>query len=93
MSEGAWYVDPEAGPVEGEDTFTYDEAWGPRLADDFHGRLVEDDEGLRPDITAEAVAHLARGDTRWLSAEEAAVHVVDPFEEAMQELDGDVLDR
>ena len=29
MSEGVWYLDPEAGAVEAEDEETYDEAFGP----------------------------------------------------------------
>ena len=29
MTEGVWYLDPEAGAVEAEDEETYDEAFGP----------------------------------------------------------------
>lgn len=46
------------------------------------GRLVEDDEGTRPDTTAEAVAHDSHDDQD-LTAEEAAIHVIsdDPDQE------------
>jgi hypothetical protein len=74
---GSWYVDPEAGPVDAEDDRTYDEAYGPSDPVQHDGRLVEDDEGVREDSTAEAVAHVAVGDHADLSAEEAAMHVVD----------------
>lgn len=39
------------------------------------GRLVEDDEGARPDETAETVAHDAGTDGGGFSAEESAMHV------------------
>lgn len=80
MSEGAWYVDAEGGAVEAEDEVTYDDAYGPRDPHPHDGRLVEDDEGSHPDTTSEAVAHVAVGDTAWLSAEEAAMHVIDDTE-------------
>ncbi len=40
------------------------------------GRLIADDEGAHPDVTAEAVAHDSR-DVVGLSPEEAALHYVD----------------
>lgn len=80
MSEGAWYVDGDGGAVEAEDDLTYDEAYGPRDPHPHDGRLVEDDEGSHTDVTSEAVAHVAVGDTAWKSAEEAAIHVVDDTE-------------
>ena len=43
------------------------------------GRLIEDDEGAHPDITAEALAKDSH-DTENLSAEEAAVHWVNEDE-------------
>ena len=39
------------------------------------GRLVEEDEGAHPDVTAEALATDSH-DTSDLSAEEAAIHLV-----------------
>jgi hypothetical protein len=74
---GSWYVDPEDGPVQAEDDRTYDEAYGPSDPVQHDGRLVEDDEGVREDQTPEAVAHIAAGDHADMTAEEAAVHVVD----------------
>ena len=41
------------------------------------GRLVEDDEGARPDLEKDAVAHDVGLDGGGMSAEEAAVHIVD----------------
>jgi hypothetical protein len=46
------------------------------VADDPVGRLVEPDEGAHPDTEKDAVA-TAAGDEGDLSAEEAALHVVD----------------
>lgn len=86
MSESTWYIDPDAGPVSAEDDGTYDEAYGPGDPHPQDGRLVEDDEGVRSDTTAEAVATVAVGDTHWKSAEEAAVHVVSEFELIEEEL-------
>lgn len=85
MSEGTWYVDPEAGYVEAEDDETYDEQFGPRDPSAQEGRLVEDDEGAHEDTTPESVAHLAHGDTRWMSAEESAVHVIDETDQLIAE--------
>lgn len=42
---------------------------------DEAGRIVEPDEGAREDVDSDAVGRLS-GDTRGLSAEEAAVHLV-----------------
>lgn len=51
-------------------------------AEDVVGRLVEEDEGVRGDVTSEVLAFDSH-DTTDLSAEEAAVHfVVDEEEEA-----------
>lgn len=86
MSESPWYIDPDAGPVSAEDDETYDEAYGPGDPHPQDGRLVEDDEGVRSDTTAEAVATVAVGDTHWKSAEESAVHVVSEFELVEEEL-------
>lgn len=72
-----WYVDPEAGAVEAEDEQNYDEAFGPENPHPVDGRIVEDDEGVHEDTTKEAVAHVAVGDDQDLSAEEAAIHIVD----------------
>lgn len=85
MSEGTWFIDPEAGAVSAEDGDNYDEAYGPGDPHPQEGRLVEDDEGVRSDTTSEAVAHVAVGDTAWKSAEESAVHVID--ENAMTDSD------
>lgn len=74
---GSWYIDPDAGPVDAEDDRTYDEEFGPSDPHPHDGRLVEDDEGTRGDDTSEAVAHIAVGDFSDLSAEEAAVHIVE----------------
>jgi hypothetical protein len=78
MSEGPWYVDIEHGPSELEDEALYDEALGP-VDPHLHGAgvLVEDDEGAHEDTTSEAVAHQVFARRRELSAEEAAVHVVE----------------
>lgn len=86
MSEGTWFIDPEAGAVSAEDDDTYDEAFGPGDPHPQDGRLVEDDEGVRGDTTSEAVAHVAVGDTAWKSAEESAVHVVDEFAQTAEDL-------
>ena len=59
MSEGTWYIDPEAGAVSAEDDAEYDEAYGPDNPHPEEGRLVEDDEGVRSDTTSEAVASVA----------------------------------
>lgn len=78
MSEGPWYVDPETGPALMEDETLYDEARGPVDPHHHdHGVLVEDDEGAHEDTTKEAVAHEAFARRRDLSAEEAAIHVVE----------------
>jgi hypothetical protein len=74
---GSWYIDPDAGPVEAEDDRTYDEEFGPSDPHQHDGRLVEDDEGIRADDTAQAIAHIAVGDHADFSAEEAAVHIVE----------------
>lgn len=86
MSESTWYISPDTGPVSADDDETYDEAYGPGDPHPHDGRLVEDDEGVRADTTAEAVATVAVGDTAWKSAEESAVHVVTEFELAAEEL-------
>jgi hypothetical protein len=86
MSEGTWYIDPEAGAVSAEDDAEYDEAYGPGDPKPHEGRLVEDDEGVRSDTTSEAVAHVAVGDTAWKSAEEQAVHVVSEEEQDQEDL-------
>ena len=86
MSEGTWYIDPEAGAVSAEDDAEYDEAYGPDNPHPEDGRLVEDDEGVRSDTTSEAVATVAVGDTAWKSAEEQAVHVVDEAGMAAEDL-------
>jgi hypothetical protein len=86
MSEGTWYIDPDAGAVSADDEETYDEAYGPGDPKPHDGRIVEDDEGVRSDTTSEAVGHVAVGDTAWKSAEEAAVHVVSEFELIEEEL-------
>jgi hypothetical protein len=86
MSESTWYISPDTGPVSAEDEETYDEAYGPGDPKPHEGRLVEDDEGVRSDTTAEAVATVAVGDTHWKSAEEAAIHVVNEFELVAEEL-------
>ena len=59
------------------------EGWGPDADEAMPGpatrhviRLVEDDEGARPDTTAEAVAHAVDDEDDNVSAEEAAIHVV-----------------
>jgi len=86
MTEGAWYVDADGVPVEAEDEGNYDEAYGPSDGvHDHDGRLVEDDEGIRPDVTSESVARVAAGDHGWESAEEAAIHIIDETE--LDELD------
>lgn len=74
---GSWYIDADAGPVDAEDDHNYDEEYGPSNPHQHDGRLVEDDEGVRGDSTAEAVAHIAVGDHADYSAEEAAVHIVE----------------
>jgi hypothetical protein len=86
MSEGTWYIDPDAGAVSADDDENYDEAFGPGDPKPHDGRLVEDDEGVRSDTTAEAVGHVAVGDTAWKSAEESAVHVVSEFELVEEQL-------
>jgi hypothetical protein len=75
-SGSGWYVDPEGQPVSAEDDDTYDEAVGPAGPHEDAGRLVEDDEGVREDEEADAVARDS-GDAEDLSAEEAAVHLID----------------
>jgi len=86
MSEGTWYIDPEAGAVSADDDAEYDEAYGPGDPKPHEGRLVEDDEGVRSDTTSEAVAHIAVGDTAWKSAEEQAIHVISEDDQAAEDL-------
>ena len=86
MSEGTWYIDPEAGAVSAEDDAEYDEAYGPGDPKPHDGRLVEDDEGVRSDTTSEAVAHIAVGDTAWKSAEEQAIHVISEDDQTTEDL-------
>lgn len=86
MSEGTWYIDPEAGAVSAEDDAEYDEAYGPSDPHPHDGRLVEDDEGVRDDTTKEVTANVAVGDTAWKSAEEQAVHVVTESEQDDEDL-------
>ncbi|MHB1615317.1 MAG: DUF5709 domain-containing protein [Actinomycetes bacterium] len=87
MGRHGWYDDEGEG---GKDE-TYDPAYGPTPVDPDAGRVVEEDEGAHPDVTSEAVAHLAAGDVHGLSAEESAVHVLD--EEALVEQENlDLLD-
>lgn len=50
--------------------------------EDVVGRLVEEDEGAHPDVTAEALAFDSH-DIEDLSAEEAAVHLI-PEDESEQ---------
>ena len=75
-SSSGWYVDSEGDPVAEEDDENYDESVGPAGPHDEPGRIVEDDEGVREDTEAEVVATDSR-DSGDLSAEEAAIHLVD----------------
>jgi hypothetical protein len=75
-SGSGWYVEPGGDIVTDEDEATYDESVGPADPHIEPGRLVEDDEGVRPDEQEDAVARDS-GDRSDLSAEEAAIHVID----------------
>jgi hypothetical protein len=75
-SGSGWYVDAEGQPVAEDDDENYDEATGPDGPHDQPGRIVEDDEGVRVDEEASAVAYDS-GDHSDLSAEEAAIHVIE----------------
>jgi hypothetical protein len=70
-----WFV--EGGDiVADEDAANYDESVGPADPHEEPGRLVEEDEGVREDDESDAVAYDS-GDRSDLSAEEAAIHVID----------------
>ena len=75
-SGSGWYVDSEGHPVAEEDDENYDEAIGPAGPHDEPGRIVEDDEGVRADAEEFSVARDS-GDHSDLSAEEAAIHLID----------------
>jgi hypothetical protein len=75
-SGSGWYVDSEGDPVAEEDDENYDESVGPAGPHDQPGRIVEDDEGVREDTEPEVVGSDS-GDRTDLSAEEAAIHVID----------------
>jgi hypothetical protein len=84
MTEGTWYIDPDAGPVAADDDETYDEAYGPGDPDEADGRLVDEDDA-KGTSQSEVYGAVAAGDTAWKSAEESAVHVVDEEELAEQD--------
>jgi hypothetical protein len=89
MSEGTWYIDPDAGPVDASDDGTYDEAYGPTTPANGDGRLVDDEAGPGKPPQSE-VYGVVSDDTTWKSAEESAMHVMDESEIALQdELDAD----
>ena len=91
MSEGTWYIDPDAGPVDASDDGTYDEAYGPNHPVDGDGRLVDDEAGPGRPPESEVYGTVATGDTAWKSAEESAMHVRDESEMALQDdLDDDL---
>jgi hypothetical protein len=75
-SGSGWYVDSEGQPVAEDDDENYDEASGPAGPHEQPGRIVEDDEGVRADEEKDSVAHDS-GDHSDLSAEEAAIHVIE----------------
>ena len=85
MSEGTWYIDPDAGPVDASDDGTYDEAYGPTNPLTGDGRLVDDEAGPGKSPESEVYGSVATGDTAWKSAEESAVHVVDEADLAIQD--------
>jgi hypothetical protein len=70
-----WFV--EGGDIVAEeDEPNYDESVGPADPHEEPGRLVQDDEGVRSDDESDAVAYDS-GDRGDLSAEEAAIHVIE----------------
>ena len=75
-SGSGWFVEADGTLAELEDEANYDESRGPVDPHAKLGRLVEDDEGAHEDTTAEAVASRTEDSTD-LSAEEAAVHIMD----------------
>jgi Family of unknown function (DUF5709) len=75
-STSGWYVEPGGDIVTDEDEANYDESVGPPDPHLEPGRLVEDDEGVRTDVEADLVAYDS-GDRSDLSAEEAAIHVIE----------------
>jgi hypothetical protein len=75
-SGSGWYVDSEGQPVAEDDDENYDEASGPTDPYEQPGRIVEDDEGVRTDDEEFSVAYDS-GDHADLSAEEAAIHLVE----------------
>jgi hypothetical protein len=70
-----WFV--EGGDIVAEeDAANYDESVGPADPNAEPGRLVEEDEGAHEDDEEDAVAYDS-GDRGDLSAEEAAIHVIE----------------
>ena len=67
-------VSEELGTDGPEDTFGHPD-------ESVVGRLADDDEGAHPHLTAEAIAHDSH-DRLELSAEESAMHYMDPDDEA-----------
>ena len=75
------YAEADSGEDEdeGEDRRA-DDLWGDAEPEPRAGRLVADDEGVRPDEDEDLVAHDVGIDGGAASAEEAAVHVQDENE-------------